>query len=212
MTENEQKVVDDFHNLYHLGPKSEGSIYKGTTWMGVPCFKCPLDMWIYQEILHEVKPDLIVETGTYKGGSALYLAHLCDAIGKGRIVSIDIDQHEHPKHKRVTYLTGSSSDPLLINKIFEGGAERVLVILDSDHSEEHVCKELALLSQRVSVGSYLIVEDSNLNGHPTYPTHGPGPFEAVEKFLPQNSHFAVDKSRERFLMTFNPNGYLKRIS
>lgn len=213
MTDAEQKIVDDFHNLYHLGPVDGGSIYKRTTWMGWPCFKCPMDMWIYQEILHEVRPDLIVETGTYKGGSALYLAHLCDTLGNGKIVSIDIDTQDRPQHPRVEYVTGSSSDNALIEQIFARypDAKTVMVILDSDHSEAHVTKELALLSKYVSVNSYLIVEDSNLNGHPTYATHGPGPFEAIEKFLSGHTNFVSDKSRERFLMTFNPNGFLKRI-
>ena len=213
MTDAEQKIVDDFHNLYHLGPTDGGSIYKRTSWMGIPCFKCPMDMWIYQEIIHEVRPDLIVETGTYKGGSALYLAHLCDTLKKGEIVSIDIDPMTRPYHDRVEYITGSSSDKELIKQIFQkhDDAKTVMVILDSDHSEPHVSKELALLSQYVSIGSYLIVEDTNLNGHPTFSAHGPGPFEAVENFLPRHNNFVVDKSRERFLMSFNPNGFLKRI-
>jgi cephalosporin hydroxylase len=212
MTNEEQKIIDDFHNLYHLGPKEGGSIYKRTTWMGIPCFKCPMDMWIYQEILYEVKPDLIIETGTYKGGSALYLAHLCDALGNGKIVSIDIDTHIRPTHPRIDYVTGSSGDSLLAKKILEQHplAKKIMVILDSDHSEAHVAKELEVFSKYVSVNSYLIVEDSNLNGHPTYSSHGPGPFEAIEKFLITHPNFISDKSRERFLMTFNPCGFLKR--
>jgi cephalosporin hydroxylase len=213
MNSDEQKIVNDFHNLYHLGPKAEGSVYKRTTWMGIPCSKCPLDMWMYQEILHEVQPDFILETGTFKGGSALYLAHLCDLLGKGRIVSLDVEIYDRPRHPRVTYVTGSSADRSLIEGIFQkvGSAERVMAILDSDHSEPHVTQEMGLLAPYVSVGSYMIVEDTNLNGHPTYATHGPGPFEAVEKFMRRNPNFEIDKSRERFLLTFNPGGYLKKI-
>jgi cephalosporin hydroxylase len=212
MTNEEQKIIDDFHNLYHLGPADDGSIYKRTTWMGTPCFKCPMDMWIYQEILYEVKPDLIIETGTYKGGSALYLAHLCDALSFGKIVSIDIDVHIRPPHPRIEYVTGSSDDTQLAEKIFaqHPEAKKIMVILDSDHSEAHVARELEVFSKYVSINSYLIVEDSNLNGHPTYASHGPGPFEAIEKFLVTHPDFISDKSRERFLMTFNPTGFLKR--
>jgi len=197
-----------------MGLSGKGSIYKSTTWMGVPCFKCPLDMWIYQEILLEIKPDLIVETGTYMGGSALYLAQICDILQNGKVITIDIDKRERRDHPRVEYITGSSIDPSLVEAIFVNNstAKKVLVILDSDHSEQHVIKELELFSKYVSVGSYMIVEDSNLNGHPTYSSHGPGPWEAVQQFIKKYKNFEVDKNRERFLMTFNPNGYLKKIN
>ena len=168
---------------------------------------------MYQEIFFDVQPEFILETGSYKGGSALYMAHLCDLLGKGEIVSIDIEQHERPRHPRITYITDSSRNAALIADIFRNrsGRERTLVVLDSDHSEEHVSVELELLSPYVSVGSYLIVEDTNLNGHPTYESHGPGPFEAVEKFLQAHTNFEIDRARERFLMTFNPNGYLRKL-
>lgn len=164
MTDDELTIVNAFHNLYALGPKDQGRIYRRTYWMGTPCSKCPLDMWIYQEILHEVLPDLIIESGTYMGGSALYLAHLCDILGKGRVVSIDVEERDRPRHPRITYVLGSSTDQATLDAIFPNGsgAERTLVVLDSDHSEAHVAKELALLSPYVSVGSYLIVEDTNV--------------------------------------------------
>jgi cephalosporin hydroxylase len=215
MRDDEKKIVDDFNNLYHLGTKDDGSIYQRTKWMGVPCYKCPLDMWMYHEILNEVKPDLIIETGTFMGGSALYMANLCDLFGSGEIVTIDIEKFDgRPEHDRITYITGSSGDKNIIENIFAGRKknEKVLVILDSDHSMAHVSKELEAFSPYVSVGSYMIVEDTNLNGHPTYASHGPGPFEAVEKFIESDKSFEIDKSREIFLMTFNPSGYLKKIS
>jgi cephalosporin hydroxylase len=86
-----------------------------------------------------------------------------------------------------------------------------MVILDSDHSQSHVEKELKLFAPLVTLNSYLIVEDTNINGHPAYPSFGPGPYEAVETFLRTNDNFEVDSSREKFLMTFNPKGYLKRV-
>ena len=90
-------------------------------------------------------------------------------------------------------------------------AKNVLVILDDDHTCDHVYKELLAYSKYVSLNSYLLVEDSNINGHPVYPEFGPGPFEAIEKFLPQQHSFIIDKSKEKFYLTFNPNGYLKKI-
>jgi len=180
--------------------------------MGIPCLKCPLDLWIYQEIITEVRPDLIVETGTHYGGSALFIAHMLDIVGKGMIVTIDIAEHPRPSHPRIRYITGSSADADLIDSVFrEHEAEVCLVILDSDHSKDHVSQELRLLAPHVNVGSYMIVEDTNINGHPTCSSFGEGPFEAVKDFLKSNPNFAVDESREKFLMTFNPAGYVKRI-
>jgi cephalosporin hydroxylase len=216
MNTEERKVTDAFHDLYYNGPQeSGGNLYLDTYWMGTPCQKCPLDLWIYQEILFEMKPDLIIETGTHSGGSALFLAHLCDIMGHGKVVTIDlVERPPRPTHERIIYLDGSSSDPDVIAKAraFGGPDDNVLVILDSDHSEQHVLQELELLSPFVKVGGYLIVEDSNINGHPTFPAFGPGPFEAIEKFLASNPGFVVDVEREKFLMTFNPSGYLKRIA
>lgn len=215
MTENESQIVNAFHNLYYNGPQgAEKNTYLNTYWMGVLCQKCPLDLWIYQEILFETRPDLIVETGTYSGGSALYLAHLCDLLGHGHVVTIDIEERPRPAHPRISYIHGSSSDPEIIAQALAcvEKKENILVILDSDHSEQHVLRELELLSQLVKVGGYLIVEDTNVNGHPTLPSFGPGPFEAVEKFAQQNPSFEIDLSKEKFMMTFNPRGFLKRVA
>lgn len=214
MRPDEKAVVDAFHRLYYDGPEGEGRVHHRTTWMGVPCLKCPMDLWAYQEILAEVRPDLVVETGTHLGGSALFLAHMLDLLGNGEVISIDIlDRPGRPRHPRVRYVTGSSADAVLVRGLqAERPDARRLVILDSDHSKAHVAKELALFAPIVSVGSYLVVEDSNVNGHPVLPDFGPGPFEAVAEFLVANRHFASDLSREKFLMTFNPRGYLKRVS
>ena len=214
MNEREQKTTDDFHNLYYNGLGGESEIYLRTNWMNVPCQKCPLDLWIYQEIFAELKPDLIIETGTYYGGSALYMAHVLDALGMGEIITIDVlDRAPRPVHPRITYITGSSADADLIQGLLGKRPDEVrLVILDSDHSKNHVLEELRIFSPYVSVGSYLIVEDTNINGHPTYPGFGAGPHEAVDDFLQANPNFVVDSCREKFLMTFNPGGFLKRIS
>jgi cephalosporin hydroxylase len=90
------------------------------------------------------------------------------------------------------------------------GRERVLVILDSDHSCEHVLDELRIYSRFVTPGSYLIVEDTNVNGHPAFPEHGPGPLEAVEAFLAETDELEVNATREKFFMTFNPRGFLRK--
>jgi len=214
MKPEEKAVVDAFHRLYYDGPEGQGRVHNRTTWMGVPCLKCPMDLWAYQEILAEVRPDLVIETGTHLGGSALYLAHVLDLLGHGDVITIDVlERPGRPLHPRIRYATGSSADAGLVQILLASRppSEKRLVILDSDHSKAHVAKELALFAPLVPVGSYLVVEDSNVNGHPVLPDFGPGPSEAVAEFLASNRGFAADFSREKFLMTFNPGGYLKRI-
>jgi cephalosporin hydroxylase len=212
MDDKTRRTVNSFHDLYYNGPPGEGFIFQRTYWMGVPCLKCPLDLWIYQEIFHAVRPDLVIETGTAAGGSALFMAHMMDLLGKGEIITIDVDAADRPAHPRIRYVLGSSGDEALVTSVLRGRPDEVrMVILDSDHSKSHVSRELELLAAYVTFGSYLIVEDTNINGHPTYPSFGPGPFEAVEEFLASTADFVLDPSREKFLMTFNPRGFLKRV-
>ena len=212
-SEDQLQTVNEFHRLYY-DEAEKGGTWKNTSWLGVPAHKCPMDMWIYQEMIHELKPDLIVETGTYQGGSALFLASMCDIEGKGAVVSVDIEpQPGLPEHARITYLIGSSTSPGILEEIrekIEPGAT-VMVILDSDHSADHVSAELRAYAPLVSVGSYLVVEDTNVNGNPILPGWGPGPREAVEEFLKETNGYEVDQTREKFFMTFNPGGFLKRV-
>jgi cephalosporin hydroxylase len=217
LTPEEQEVADRFHDLYYnkrVGPGNH-RIWEQTKWMGYPVLKTPADLWIYQEILFETKPDLVIETGTFASGTTLYIAQMMDLIGKGRIVSIDIQELSvRARHPRITYLTGSSADPMVARSAATQLApgESCLVILDSDHTQGHVARELELFAPLVTVGSYLIVEDSNINGHPVYPSFGPGPFEAIEDFRRRHPSFVPDRSREKFLVSWNPNGYLRRMA
>jgi len=146
------------------------------------------------------------------GGSALFMANMMDLIGKGEVITIDINPGIRPAHPRIRYVQGSSTDASLLEEVLRDRHDGMrMVILDSDHSKAHVKRELELLSPYVTTGSYLIVEDTNINGHPTCPEFGPGPFEALEEFLGLTTDFVVDSSREKFLMTFNPRGFLKRV-
>ena len=164
-------------------------------------------------MLHELRPDLIVETGTAHGGSALYLASICDLLDHGEIVTIDIVGNDaRPTHPRIEYITSSSIDPALVDDVRRRAeGKNVLVILDSAHDREHVLQELRLYSPLVPVGGYVIVEDTNVNGHPVARKHGPGPKEAVDAFLAETDAFVVDREREKFRVTFNPGGYLRRV-
>jgi cephalosporin hydroxylase len=203
-------IINAFHKLYY---HNNSQTWDNTYWMGTKILKCPLDMWIYQEIFHELKPDLIIECGTNRGGSASFMAALLDIIGNGRILTIDIEAYDNrPQHPRVEYLLGSTVDDVVVKKVRESikPGEKVLVILDSDHSDRHVYQEMNIYHELVSRGSYMIVEDSNVHGHPVHKHHGPGPFESIERFLKHNNEFVIDRSREKFMMTFNPTGYLKK--
>lgn len=191
----------------------ESDAWTEARWLGAQALKNPLDLWVYQEIVFETRPDLIVETGTYRGGSALYLASVCDLVGGGEVVSIDVEpvRGDYPEHPRITYLGGrSSTDPDVVEEVRERATGRpVLVILDSDHSQAHVEAELAAYAPLVPVGCYVIVEDSNIGR--IRKDLLPGPLEAIETFLASTSDFEVDTSREKFLITFNPSGYLRRV-
>ena len=134
-------------------------------------------------------------------------------MGRGEVVSIDIEpeREDYPAHPRVTYLAGrSSTDPAVVEEVRERAAGRpILVILDSDHSQAHVEAELAAYASLVPVGCYLIVEDSNIGR--IRKDLMPGPLEAVESFLAATDEFEIDREREKFLITFNPSGYLRRV-
>jgi cephalosporin hydroxylase len=158
--------------------------WQTTRWLGVQLFKLPNDLWVYQEILFEKRPDLIIELGTNHGGTTSYLAAICDLIEAGRIVTVDLHEREgRPPHPRVTYLNGNSVGPEVLAQIAEAvrPEDTVMAILDSNHAQSHVAKELSRYAPLVTPDQYLIVEDTDLNGHPVREDFGPGPMEAVDE-------------------------------
>lgn len=205
-----KNIIKEFNRVYY------NSMVWGngrTRWLGIPILKSPTDVWIYQEILYDLKPDVIVETGTFNGGSALFFASIFDLIGNGEIITVDIEDREgRPRHKRISYLLGSSVAQDVLDDIEKriSKKQKVMVVLDSDHSKNHVLNELRLYNKFVTPNNYLIVEDSNVNGHPVKPDFGPGPMEAIEEFLKESEDFTVDNDKEKYLLTFNPKGYLRK--
>ncbi|MFT3807418.1 CmcI family methyltransferase [Arenimonas sp.] len=208
-----EQIIDNFHGLYYDGIR-RGETWGNTFFMGIKVEKCPMDLWLHQELIFASKPDVIVETGTRFGGSALWFASLCDLVGKGRVVTVDIDDtvSGRPVHPRITYVHGSSADSALVDSIRDqiGAGETVMVVLDSDHGAGHVLAELRLFAELVTPDSYLVVEDTNINGHPVIPEFGPGPMEALDQFLQEDRRFEVDKIGEKFYLTFNPRGVLRK--
>ena len=191
----------------------ESDAWTRATWLGAQALKNPLDLWVYQEIMAATRPELVVETGTYRGGSAFFLASVCDLLGEGEVVSIDIElvRDDYPDHPRITYLGGRSSTDAGVLADVRARAEgrRTMVVLDSDHSQAHVEAELAAYAPLVPVGGYVIVEDSNIGR--IREDLMPGPLQAIEAFLTETDEFEVDREREKFLLTFNPSGYLRRV-
>lgn len=217
LTDAEQKIVDDFHRLYY----DKKACWRELTFMGTRTIKYPTDLLVYADLLWKCKPTRVIETGTHAGGSALFLATIMDAIAQtdsvyhrnAQILTIDIEYKARPVHPRITYLTGSSLDEAHLAYMREQTRHHAtLVILDSDHSQHHVLREMLAYAPLVTSSSYLIVEDTNVNGHPVFPDHGAGPMEAVREFLSlePGSDFTIDTHCERFLLTANPNGFLRK--
>jgi cephalosporin hydroxylase len=197
------------------------------TWMGVPIVQYPQDIVAIQEIMWRVRPQLVVETGVAHGGSLMLSASLLELIGgDGKVIGVDVDIRKHnravieahPLAKRITLIEGSSVAPEVVAQVqrLAQGRSPVLVILDSNHTHEHVAAELRLYSPLVTKGSYLLVfdtviEDMPENAHPDRPW-GPGnnPKTAVREFLRGNDRFSIDSEMESKLMiTVAPEGYLR---
>ncbi len=189
-------------------------ILEETRYFGVKALKNPFDFWIYQEILFELRPDVIIEIGNYHGGSMLALAHLCDALGNGRVIGIDLTHDEVPeivrRHARVVLIAGAATEVLGEVRRLIAPHDRVLIIEDSAHTYENTLGVLRAYSGLVSDGSYMIVEDGICH-HGLDVGPSPGPYEAIETFINETDEFEIDRTRESFLITWNPKGFLRRV-
>ncbi|ORB27086.1 rhamnosyl O-methyltransferase [Mycolicibacterium parafortuitum] len=195
-------------------------VWHETTWMGIECYKSVSDMWNYQEVLHDQQPSLVVEFGTFCGGSALFFASVMREIGKPfKVLSVDIDHSRlRPEARRdpdVIFMESSSTASEVADRIRALKKEypgKIFAILDSDHSKDHVLAEMKALRPILSSGDYLVVEDSVLNGHPVAPGWGPGPYEAIEAYESEfpNDYIHDEEREAKFGFTWAPRGYLVR--
>ena len=199
------------------------------TWMGRPIIQHPHDTMALQELIWQIKPDLIIETGIAHGGSVIFSASMLELLGgEGKVIAIDIDIRKHnrdeienhPMFKRIDLVEGSSVDIETLAKVKDlaKGRKNIMVILDSNHTHEHVMKELELYSPFVSLNSYLVVFDTWVeevpeNYYPNKPwDKGDNPKTAVCEFMSKNKNFIIDKSIEhKLVITLAPDGFLKRI-
>jgi len=219
LTKSWFKSSEKFQYSYHF------------SWMGRPIIQYPQDMIALQELIWKIQPDLIIETGIAHGGSLIFSASLLQLIDKGSVIGIDVDirKHnrieieKHPMFKRIKMIEGSSIDEKIVKKVYQlaKNKKQILVILDSNHSHEHVLKELELYSPLVKKNSYLIVFDTVIEDISTSKTlshqkkpwgKGNNPKTAVQSFLKINNRFIIDKEIENKLMiTVAPSGFLKCI-
>ena len=193
-------------------------VWRDMTWHGIRTLKLPSDIWNYQEIIFERRIEHVIETGTRHGGSAVFFAETLAARGAaGPVVSIDIDEKLRQIRgcQGVHFLIGDSAGEAMVDaamKLLPAQRGAIFLILDSDHAKDHVLRELRAWVPRLRRGDYLIVEDTNVNGHPVRPDHGPGPWEAVEAYLSESPGLLLhDAAREaKFGATFAPRGHFIR--
>jgi cephalosporin hydroxylase len=204
----------------------------GFSWLGRPIIQLPEDMIRIQEVIYRIKPDIIIETGIAHGGSLIFYATLCKAIGKGRVLGIDLDIRSHNRQAieahelfpLITLLEGSSIDPAVVTRVAQIVGERpnALVVLDSNHSRDHVLGELNMYAPFVPVGSYIVVADGIMPELCRAPRSKPdwswnNPMSAVAKFLAGRTDFEAEEPEFPFnegmvtgRVSYWPSAYLRR--
>lgn len=182
-------------------------VIKGTNlpkWQGLSALKLPSDFFLYQEVIFKNKPDYIIETGTRFGGSARFFANMCELNGKGQVITIDIRGRHQPPYPNITYIQGSSISNKVVRTVSRmTKGKSVMVVLDSNHSYDHVLKELERYSRIVTKGQYMVVEDC---------IQGDGdigrPSRAIDDFMKKSSGFKRVDLTEKYIVGFTSNGWL----
>ena len=220
-----QEGLDMLSNLW-VKAAAEFKLMYELTWMGRPIIQFGTDMIMLQQLIWDNQPDIFVETGIAHGGSLIYTASLFELMGKGHVIGVDIEirQHNrvaieaHPMYKRITMIEGSSIGESTITELEKnlGEGKKVMVMLDSNHSTDHVLKEMELYSKYIPVGGYLIVQDGAQAWVSDIPRgkkewKDDNPLTAIHEFMKHNSDFIIDESYTRLGITQSPCGYLKRV-
>jgi cephalosporin hydroxylase len=188
--------------------------FANTSWLGVPIWQNVLDLWTIQEAISDIRPALLIETGTNRGGSALFYAHLMSLLGTGQVLTIDVERLHQLDHPRIRFIQGNSTDEAIVEQARRAAATAdgpVMVILDADHSRDHVAQELELYGPLVTPGSYLVSQDGIIDQLAIFSDSRPGPLPANRDFLARHPEFEHDRQRNgRFLITHHPLGWLHR--
>lgn len=199
-------------------------------WLGAPIIQFPQDIVALQEVIWNVRPELVVETGVARGGSVIFYASMLELLGgNGRVLGVDIDIREHnretierhPLARRIELIEGSSTAEDVVARVADAAthAESVVVVLDSSHAHDHVVAELRAYSPFVTSGSYLVVLDTIVERMPedAFPDRpwgrGSNPMTALDEFLSEDSRFEIDTTiDDRLLISVAPRGYLRATS
>lgn len=188
-------------------------VFEQVHYRGVLTWKNVLDLWVYQEILWEADIEVVVEIGVRHGGTTLWLSDtLRSFVGeRAHVIAIDLEPPAHDLPANVTFLQGNSTAPEIVQQVRALCAgRRTLVMADGDHAAAHVLEELRLYTPMVSEGSYFIAEDGIVDVM-DWEEHTPGPLVAARQFAAGSDEFIIDHTREKFLLTYAPDGFLKRV-
>ncbi len=205
--EQHGETLQKYHEIWY---QAGSHTWSYTQFLGVGIMKPPSDLWAYQDIMYQLRPRTVIETGTYAGGSALWLACLSDMLDLDcNIYTIDIENYRKCEHPKISFIIHDSTDPGLAADLAKVVEYPLLVILDSDHSAEHVYKEMCLYAPLVDVGGRLVCEDTCIS----WPEKDRGAAGGLTDYLTEHPHeWRQDLMPERWLMTFSPGGWLERIA
>jgi cephalosporin hydroxylase len=187
--------------------------WRHTTWLGEPIHTAPTDLLAYQEILSRVRPDWVLEIGSGDEGRARFLASICELIGHGQVLSLRSPEESDPvPHPRLRVLAESPSDPGVSRRVHDlVGSGNAVVVLGACADRATTASQFEDYADLVGVGSYVVVTDTVVNGRPVWPSFGPGPFEAVKQILTYHGEFVADPDMEKYALSFNPGGFLRRV-
>ena len=188
-------------------------VFERVAYRGVPTWKNVLDLWVYQEIIWETGVEVVIEIGARHGGTTLWLSDLLRNFrgASGTVISIDLERPGRELPSNVHFICGNSTAPETVAEAHSVVAGRkTLVLADGDHAADHVLQEMRLYAPLISEGSYFIAEDGIVDVM-EWKEYTPGPMVAAQRFLAETDEFVLDRSREKFLLTYAPGGFLKRV-
>jgi cephalosporin hydroxylase len=186
-------------------------VTKQVHYRGVPTWKNVFDLWVIQEIIHDTQPEIVVEIGCKFGGTTLWLSDMMKTVASGSVISVDLNRPRIDFPENVQFIEGDSIAPRTVAHVASlRGGQRTMLLADGNHAADHVFQELVRYGPMVAPGCYFVVEDGIVDVM-DWPQYQPGPLVAVQRFLGQNSSFVMDERREKFVLTYAPGGFLKRV-